>query len=323
MLRRSLWALVGALLLTTTLWAGQENAPAEEERPSKADIEKVADYIVARLLTRAAATEIGFAQSAIEKATGVKVSEADANRILPVVMAKLQSTPEGRLLLSASPSCAHLGASAETASAGCTAHGASCASSCGASAARMSRCAEYGACSLYGDLSSGTGDVLEMYVREKASDGETYTDRSIPTFEAKTLSGSTVRSAALVGKPTVLVTLSVHCSHSYQTLPILQELERTYGPQGVEVVGVYVNSGSVEDVSAWIEHYAPEYDVWVSPTDGLGDVVQSHLVPTYLLIGADGMVKEKLVGFKTQHVVEERLAKALATSRGADASGGE
>jgi thiol-disulfide isomerase/thioredoxin len=269
---------LAVLLLSAALLSAQEKASVQKWRLSKADIEKVADYYF--------------------------------ELVLPVFMAKLQTSTEGKALLAGS-SCA----TTETASAGCAAHGASCSANCGASTAQVSRCAEYGACSLYGDLTGASGDVLDMYVREKASDGETYDERSIPAFEASTLSGEAVRSTDLVGKPTVLVTLAGHCSHSYQTLPILQELEKTYGPKGFEVVGVYVNSGSVEDINSWIDYYKPEYDVWVSPTDGLGDVVNSHLVPTYLLVDEDGKVKEKLVGFKTQEEVEARLRNVSSTLR--------
>ena len=42
------------------------------------------------------------------------------------------------------------------------------------------------------------------------------------------------------GRPVVLVTLAVHCRHSYDTLPIIESLKREYEPR-VAVLPVYVN----------------------------------------------------------------------------------
>ena len=153
-----------------------------------------------------------------------------------------------------------------------------------------------------------------MYVREKATDGERYADLTLPEFEARDLDGNAVRSADLVGKPTILTVLAGHCSHSFDTLPILQQLERTYESMGVRVVGMYVNSGSVDDINGWIDHYEPEYEVWVHPEDSIGDVVNSHLVPTYLLLDAEGKVQEKLVGYKSLEEVEARVSELIASS---------
>ena len=111
--------------------------------------------------------------------------------------------------------------------------------------------------------------------------------------------------------------LAGHCSHSHQSFPILSELKREFEPKGVRVVGVVVNSGSVKDVNEWlVPQYKPDYEVWVYPDQTIGDVVSSHLVPTYLLVNGDGDVRQKLVGFqskkKIQQSVESLLTKKLA-----------
>ncbi len=189
------------------------------------------------------------------------------------------------------------------------------------STASLSRCAEYGACSLYGDLSGATGDMLDLYVKEKARDGETYADLSLPEFTAYAMDGSEVSSADLVGKPTVLVTLAGHCSHSFQTLPILKELETEYAEQGVQVVGVFVNSGDAESVASFMKAYEPNYAVLASPDDGLGETFDSRLVPTYWLVDAEGSVKQRLVGYQSKdHVVASmtsHFAQSVSTGQSA------
>ena len=119
-------------------------------------------------------------------------------------------------------------------------------------------------------------------------------------------------SEDLIGKPTLLVFLAGHCSHSFQTLPILQELQKQHAADGLQVVGVYINSGSPEDVNDLIEYFEPEYSVWAYADADLGDVIDSHLVPTYLLVDAQGQLKQKLVGYKSQQEVAQSLAAQLA-----------
>ncbi len=105
----------------------------------------------------------------------------------------------------------------------------------------------------------------------------------------------------------VLAFLAVHCNHSMDTLPILEDLHQRYGPEGLQVVGILVNSGSVEDANGWIPYFDPGYPIWVYSDDSLGDLVGSHLVPTYLLVDEDGIVRKKLVGFKNEGSVTADL----------------
>ena len=65
---------------------------------------------------------------------------------------------------------------------------------------QTSRCADYSACSLYGDLSLATDDILAMYEREQSEDGQRFTDFSLPAFEAYDLAGDPVRSMDLLGR---------------------------------------------------------------------------------------------------------------------------
>ena len=161
-----------------------------------------------------------------------------------------------------------------------------------------SRCSDYGACSFHGNLAGATGDTLKMYEREKAEDGTFYGDFRLPDFESRDLQGNVVRAADLRGQPTVLTLLAGHCTHSHDSLPILQKAVETWGGQGLRVVGILVNSGSVKDVNEWITRTDPGYEVWVHEDASLGELLGSHLVPTYLFVDADGRVTRKLVGFK-------------------------
>jgi len=121
-----------------------------------------------------------------------------------------------------------------------------------------------------------------------------------------------VNSRDLAGQPAVLVFLAQHCNHSVESLPILMELARRFGPKGVKVVGVFVNSGNAEEVRYWVSFHQPDYegqyDVWVIEDASVGDVVGSHLTPTYFILDEDGRVEKKLVGFKSRERIFAELS---------------
>ena len=163
-----------AFMLASPSAIKADDAP---QRLSKADLEKVVDYLYQQLL--ADPSEIAFSEEQIAEATGIEITEEQGRQIIPVLMAKMQNSTEGLAVLAklqGNSSCA-----APTSTAGaCSAHSEGCTASCGASVAQANRCAEYGACSLYGDLSAASGDILDVYVKEKATDGASFTDLTLP-----------------------------------------------------------------------------------------------------------------------------------------------
>lgn len=177
--------------------------------------------------------------------------------------------------------------------------------------AKSSACADFKACSVKaGDLVKADSDKLEYYEHEKAQDGVALTDVKLPRFTATDLAGNKVDSSELVGQPTVLVMLATHCGHSYESQPVLQQAAMDYQAKGLRVVGLVVGT-STEDAKKWVGPAGTGYDVWVTPDASVADALESHLVPTYVLIDANGYVKAKLIGFKDTKEVEKNIPVLL------------
>ncbi len=180
------------------------------------------------------------------------------------------------------------------------------------------RCEQYSACSLHGDLSGATGETLEMYFRERTEDGRIYDDFAFPAFRALTLAGEETSSSALTGSPAVVAFVAAHCRHSMRAMPHLQEIADTYGPRGLRVVTVWVNSGSVEDVRETTQVFRPTYETWIHRSPAVGDAIGSHLVPSFFFIDDTGQVKEKFVGEKTRENIVARVEALLDASTGGE-----
>jgi thiol-disulfide isomerase/thioredoxin len=272
-----------ALLVLATIgisYLSQSPAVAGEadDQLTDAELQLVVAYIVEQL--KADPKKISFADEEIEEATGVRIPEGQGPAVQSAVL---------KALFDNGIKCA------------VTSENAACATS-------DNRCTQYAACSLYGDLAGASGETLEMYKSEKAQDGTEYTDFTLPEFEAVDLNGNKVHSSDLAGRPAVLVTLAGHCGHSIGSIGVLQKVAEEHKGQDVRVIGVFLNSGSSKDVKTLVDLYKVDYEVWVYPDASLGDKIDSHLVPTYLYVDADGSVKKKLVGMKDQQQLTNLVA---------------
>lgn len=96
-----------------------------------------------------------------------------------------------------------------------------------------------------------------------------------------------------------------------RAMPHLQEIVDTYGPRGLRVVTVWVNSGSVEDVRETIRVFAPTYETWIHQSPEVGDAIRSHLVPSFFFMDEEGQVEEKWVGEKSRDALVSRVGTLL------------
>ena len=235
----------------------EPGSEAAGERLSQEEIDRVVKYIVGRIQENGG---VDFSGEDIAVATGVAVKDSDTGLLRAEVLLKLEE-------IGAVPDLA------------------------------TSRCEQYSACSIYGNLSFATDDVLATYERERSYDGSRF-DLPLVAFEARNLADEVLRPSDVLGQPSLLVFLAVHCQHSLDTIPVLNDLVARFAPSGLQVVGVYINSGSVEDLNDWLPEQDPHFEVWAHEDPAFGDLVDNHLVPVFFFLDPDGRITEKAVGQK-------------------------
>lgn len=172
-------------------------------------------------------------------------------------------------------------------------------------------CSQFSACSVDRDLSGATGEELQRYQLEKSQDGTTFTDWRAPDFTLPTTAGDQVSLSEYRGKPVALVFLSGHCSHSFDTLPILSELKQKYQKQGLIVLPVYVNSGSVADVKSWSSRMDLSFPLVVSQNKAISGAYGSRMVPSTFLIDRKGRVTKKYVGYKDRKTLDQAFQELV------------
>ncbi len=229
---------------------------------------KIVDYVCNRIATEGKVPD--FSQAEIEKATGLSLEEINESKLRAAVLVELsrRNINIDRL-------------------------------------ASASNCTKFSACSVDRDLSSATGEELARYEQEKSRDGAAFANWYAPDFVLPTTTGQRVRISEHRGKAVALVFLSGHCNHSHDTLPILTELKAKYESQGLIILPVFVNSGSVEDIKSWSSELDLSYDLLVAESKDISQAYDSRMVPSTFLIDRKGRITKKFVGFKNKAVLDQ------------------
>ncbi len=174
-------------------------------------------------------------------------------------------------------------------------------------------CSKFSACSVDHNLMNATGDELERYRAEVATDGTSFSDRMAPDFTLPNTEGEQVSLSDHRGKNVAVVFLSAHCFHSLDTLPILAALKEKYADQDLEILPVFINSGDVEDLVSRAWEWSFEHPLLVSEGKEISEAYDSRMVPSTFLIDEQGRLTRKLVGFKDQATLDRAFGELVGS----------
>jgi peroxiredoxin len=118
-----------------------------------------------------------------------------------------------------------------------------------------------------------------------------------PLFAAPLLAGDTVRLAELHGAPVLLNVWATWCPPCREEMPGLQALHEMYGPRGLRVLGVSIDSRGAEDA---IFGFTTDHGITFTILHDPGEVVSRQFrtagVPETFLIDAQGVIAHRWIG---------------------------
>jgi thiol-disulfide isomerase/thioredoxin len=122
-------------------------------------------------------------------------------------------------------------------------------------------------------------------------------------FEAKALSGATVKLADLKGKVVLLNFWGIWCKSCRQEIPHLTALDRAWGEKGLVVLGA-----DYGDAASDLEPFAKELDMTypILVDDGLSDLYEVLVYPTSVVIDREGRVRHRVEGYREESFEEMR-----------------
>ena len=135
-----------------------------------------------------------------------------------------------------------------------------------------------------------------------------------PDFKVATLSGQTVSLEKFRGQVVILDFFATWCQPCRESIPHLIELNRKYGRQGLQIVGVSADEDGDKAVRIFAEQHRINYPVVVAGESLMADYgVRS--VPVMFVIDKKGKVAEVFRGFtdvvgrSSEQLVKKLLAE--------------
>lgn len=143
-------------------------------------------------------------------------------------------------------------------------------------------------------------------------------------FTMQTLGGKTVHLSDFRGKAVLLNFWATWCEPCKIEMPWFVELQKQYGPQGLQVLGVAMDDADPVDIARFTKDMGVDYPILVGK-ESVRDAVAAdyggvQFLPETFFISRDGKVVEKIFGLKSRSEIEDFIKKTLDQDRVARAA---
>ena len=134
-----------------------------------------------------------------------------------------------------------------------------------------------------------------------------------PDFELKLLDakGKTMKLSGLKGKAVILDFWATYCQPCKIEMPWFVDLQKQYGPQGLQVVGVATDDEDEKTISEFSKKMGVNYPILL----GTENVAQSYGglpgLPTTFFIDRSGKVVAREVGLVSESKIVDNIKKSL------------
>ncbi len=133
-----------------------------------------------------------------------------------------------------------------------------------------------------------------------------------PDFELASLDGKNLKLSDLRGKAVLLNFWATYCGPCKVEMPWFVELQKEYGPQGFQIVGVAMDDASNEDIAKFTKELGVNYPILI----GKESVGESYggvgVLPTTFFLDRDGKVIAREFGLQSRSVFVDHIKKALS-----------
>jgi peroxiredoxin len=131
-----------------------------------------------------------------------------------------------------------------------------------------------------------------------------------PDFSATAIDGSAVSMAGLAGQPTWLTFGASWCPDCRAEATDLQAAYAKYQPQGLAVLGVFID----EPESAVVE-YAQRvgftFPLVADPQGKIADIYRTYGIPIHFFVGRDGTIRDVRIGRLTPGDMEQLIQQIV------------
>jgi thiol-disulfide isomerase/thioredoxin len=134
-----------------------------------------------------------------------------------------------------------------------------------------------------------------------------------PDFTLDTLDGKTLRLSDLRGKAVLLNFWATWCGPCKIEMPWFVELQRQYGSQGLQVIGVAMDDSGKDEIAKFAKEMDVNYPVLLGKEEVGDEYGGVPALPESFFIGRDGKIVDRIIGLKGRAEIEDAVKEALQT----------
>lgn len=158
--------------------------------------------------------------------------------------------------------------------------------------------------------------------RPKGSGGPDSLDpagKSAPDFTLESLDGKNVSLSSYRGQAVLLNFWATWCGPCKIEMPWFVELQKEYGPQGLQIVGVAMDDASREEIAKFAKDMGVNYTILIGK-EAVGQLYGGvDVLPTTYFIDRDGKIISREFGLQSRSLFVDNIKKALSQGRAVQA----
>lgn len=136
--------------------------------------------------------------------------------------------------------------------------------------------------------------------------------QTAPEFTLQSLDDKTVHLSDYKGKAVLVNFWATWCAPCKIEIPWFVDLQKQYGPQGLQIIGIAMDDASPKDIAKFAQDMGVNYPVLLGK-EAVGDAYGGvQFLPVTVYVGRDGKVINKFFGLKGRAEIEDSIKKALS-----------
>ena len=143
--------------------------------------------------------------------------------------------------------------------------------------------------------------------------GIAQTNGIAPDFTLQSLDGKTVHLSDYRGKAVVLNFWATWCGPCKIEMPWFVDLQKQYGPSGVQFLGVAMDDASTKDIAEFAQSMNVNYPILIGK-EAVGDAYGGvQFLPETFYLDRNGKIVDKAFGLKGRGEIEDDIKKIVGS----------
>jgi thiol-disulfide isomerase/thioredoxin len=143
------------------------------------------------------------------------------------------------------------------------------------------------------------------------SDSLDVTGKPAPDFTLESLDGKNIQLSSYKGQAVLLNFWATWCGPCKIEMPWFVELQKEYGPQGLQIVGVAMDDASKDEIAKFVKEMGVNYTILLGKEAVGQDYGGVNVLPTTFFIDRDGKIVAREFGLQSRSLFVDNIKKAL------------